>query len=174
MRSPYRSLLFALCSGALVFQSIVLSTYAGEAERLTFTGRVFMEPVDTRRILIAVTTHPDGSAEHLFLYTASKPLRVTPRLRNVQAHVEYEQGRGLRLIPDRENPQAFVFIVSRDFQPEGPDGAIRFEQTTGLSHYVADPPLRIEDLKALLKTGECGQSPQSCVAAGGQFLPFPG
>jgi hypothetical protein len=174
MRNRNRSLLYVLCSGMLVFNSSVWGTDAVETERITFAGRVFMEPIDTRRIVIAVATRSDGSAEHLFFYTATRPLRVTPRLRNWQGRIVYEAGRGLRLTPDDNSIQPIEFIVSSDFAAATPgEVPLRFEHTAGLSHYLANPPLRIEALKALQITGDCDRSPQHCVSVGGQYLPFP-
>jgi hypothetical protein len=175
MRKMNRSLFCVLCSGVFASQSVIWAACAGQAEHLTLTGRVFMEPIDARRILIAVATLTDGSAEHVFMYTARVPLRIGPRFRNWPARIDYEAGHGLRLTPDDKRIQAFVFAVTGDFAREVSDTfPDRFDQTTGLSHYLANPPLRIEDLKALHITGDCNRYPESCVEVGGQRLPFPG
>lgn len=158
-----------------MYHSAVWGANAVETERLAFAGRAFMEPIDARRIVIAVATRPDGRAEHLFLYTASTPLRVAPRLRNWPCRVVYEVGRGLRLTPDDNSVQPFEFIVSSDFAAATTDEVtLRFEQTAGLAHYLANPPLGIEALKTLRITGDCDRAPQRCAEVEGQYLPFPG
>ena len=175
MRKPYRSCFYVLGIGALVFPS-AWGTDAAETQHLTVVGRVFMEPVDARRILIAVATRADGTAEHIFMYTASERLRVEPHLRNWRGRVDYEAGHGLRLTPDDNRSQTIVFAVTKNFARDLADSyPIRLEQTRGLSHYVANPPFRIEDLEALRHiAGDCDQFPQRCVEVAGQFLPFPG
>src|SRR5206468_51562 len=72
---------------------------SADKEHLTLVGRVFVEPVDARRILVAVTTRTDGASEHLFLYTASRRLTASPRARSLQATVYYESTGGLRITP---------------------------------------------------------------------------
>jgi hypothetical protein len=174
MRYQRRSFLYPFyVLGALAFQMVAHDIHAGEEERLKLVGRVSMEAVDSRRILIAVATRSDGSAEHLFLYTASTPLRVSPNLRNVYAAVDYDSGNGLRVTPTLADQHTFEFVLTPTFESRAPD-VIRFKDPTGLSHYLANPPLRIEDLNALHKTRDCDQSPRACIDVAGQFLPFPG
>lgn len=146
-----------------------------DVERVTVVGRVFVETVDARRIVIAVSTHLDGRSEHVFLYTASKPLSVTPRFRNWQAQVNYESGGGLRITPFTAGAQALEFVLNPKFQTPAPEGSVlRFSDTVGLSHYVAHPALPLDDLKALHRRADCDGAPQACVEVAGQFLPFPG
>jgi hypothetical protein len=117
----------------------------------------------------------DGSSEHLFLYTASAPLSMTPRFRNLLATVYYETSGGLRIIPAANDAQTLEFVVTAGFATKGSAGSvIRFEQTLGLSHYVANPRLQSQDLQALNKTADCDHAPRACVEVAGQFLPFPG
>jgi hypothetical protein len=163
--------LFVFGASVLADQATAWGASPVDAEHLTFVGRVFVEPVDTRRVLVAVTTRMDGSSEHLFLYTASTPLSVTPRFRNLLATVYYETGGGLRITPAANDAQTLEFVVTAGF---GTHGSIRFEQTLGLSHYVANPRLQFQDLQALNKTADCDHAPRACVQVAGQFLPFPG
>ena len=167
--------LFMFVASGLADQATAWSASPVDAEHLTLVGRVFVEPVDTRRVLVAVTTRMDGSSEHLFLYTASTPLSVTPRFRNLLAGVYYETGGGLRITPAANDAQTLEFVVTAGFETQGSGGSvIRFEQTLGLSHYVANPRLQIQDLQALNKTADCDHAPRACVQVAGQFLPFPG
>ena len=146
-----------------------------DAEHLTFAGRVFVEPVDARRVLVAVTTRVDGSSEHLFLYTASKPLSVAPRFRDWPATVYYDSEGGLRITPAASDAQTLEFAVSPSFETPGSDASIiRFRQSLGLVHYVANPRLQIQDLNALQKIQDCDSAPRACVEVSGRFLPFPG
>ncbi|TLZ14681.1 MAG: hypothetical protein E6K30_14200 [Gammaproteobacteria bacterium] len=146
-----------------------------DKEHLTLVGRVFVEPVDARRILVAVTTRTDGGSEHLFLYTASRRLTVSPRARNLQATVYYESTAGLRITPARGDYQILEFVVGPDFESHRTDGSLLgFKETLGLVHYVANPRLQAVELEAIHKTGDCDRAPQACVAVAGQLLPFPG
>ena len=167
--------LFVFGASGLACEATAWGACPVDAEHLTLVGRVLVEPVDTRRVLVAVTTRMDGSSEHLFLYTASTPLSVTPRFRNLLATVYYETGGGLRITPAANDAQTLEFVVTAGFETQGSAGSvIHFEQTVGLSHYVANPRLQIQDLRAINKTGDCDRAPRACVEVAGQFLPFPG
>lgn len=153
---------------------VVQSADSADVENLTLAGRVFVETIDDRRVLVAVSTRLDGSAEHLFLYTATKPLSVQPHSRNWQATVYYETGGGLRVLPAGSDAQTLEFIVSPRFESQAPEATIvRFKETLGLVHYVADPRVAIGDLEGLRKTN-CNIAPKACVEVGDRFLPFPG
>src|SRR5204862_305937 len=103
--------------------------------QVTLIGRVFVEPVDARRILVAVTTRTDGASEHLFLYTASRRLTVSPRARNLQATVYYESTGGLRISPALGDYQILEFVVGPDFESHRTDGSLRgFTETLGPGH----------------------------------------
>ena len=146
-----------------------------DVEHLTLLGRVFVEPVDARRVVVAVSTRLDGASEHLFLYTAATPLTVTPRMRDVEATVYYETTGGLRITPAVTDSQILEFVVSPAFDSRRSDGSVLgFRQTLALKHYVANPRLRTEDLNTVHETGNCDLTPESCVEVAGQFLPFPG
>ncbi len=149
---------------------------AGEvdAERLTLTGRVLVEPVDARRVLVAIATRMDGSAEHLFLYTASKPLLAPPHPGDFLGTIYYETAGGLRIIP-AAGGQTLEFVVGKAFAGQGAGGVVvRFTDTLGLSHYLANPRLHLESLKTLHRAADCNTDPKACVDVAGQFLPFPG
>ena len=172
----YSCLCLLLFSGAsgLARPPVVSDANAGDSEHLTLAGRVFVETIDDRRILVAVSTRMDGSAEHLFLYTATKPLAVTPNSRNWQATVYYETGGGLRVIPMGSDAQTLEFVISPGFESQGSEATIlRFKQTLGLVHYLANPRVSIGDLEGLQK-GNCNIAPKACVQVGDRFLPFPG
>lgn len=144
-----------------------------DVEHLTFVGRVFIEPIDARRVIVAVSTRLDGASEHLFLYTASTPLTVTPRMRNVVATVYYDTTGGLRVTPATGDSKILEFIVSPAFDSRRPDDSvISFRQTLALKHYVANPRLQSADLNTVHETGDCDRSPEACVEVAGQFLPF--
>lgn len=145
-----------------------------DVENLTLAGRVFIETIDDRRVLVAVSTRVDGSSEHFFLYTATKPLTVQPHSRNWQATVYYETGGGLRVMPAGSDAQALEFVVSPRFESHGSEATtVHFKQTLGLVHYVANPRVPTGDLEALRKTN-CNIAPKACVEVGDRFLPFPG
>ncbi len=177
MRRPYHfcaGWLFALGAG-LACHTVAWSAGPEDIEHLTLVGRVFVEPVDARRVLVAVTTRMDGVSQHLFLYTASQSLSVNPRMRDVQATVYYETTGGLRITPAASDAQTLEFVVSPAFDSRRTDGSvIGFKQTLALKHYVANPRLRLEDLNAVHKTRDCDLAPQTCVEVAGQFLPFAG
>jgi hypothetical protein len=146
-----------------------------DREHLTLFGRVFVEPVDARRVLVAVTTRTDGASEHLFLYTARERLTASPRARNIQASVYYETSGGLRITPALGDYQILEFVVSPAFDSHRTDGSVLgFRETLGLAHYVAKPRLQAVELEAMHKTGDCDRAPQACVEVAGQLLPFPG
>jgi hypothetical protein len=142
---------------------------------MTLVGRVFVEPIDSRRVVVAVTTRLDDAFEHVFLYTAGMPLTVPPRMRHVEATVYYETTGGLRITPAVTDSQILEFVVSAAFDSRRSDGSVLgFRQTLALKHYVANPRLRTEDLNTVHETGNCDLTPESCVEVAGQFLPFPG
>ena len=148
---------------------------SADTERLTLAGRVFVETVDDRRVLVAVSTHMDGSSEHLFLYTATKPLAVKPHSRNWQATAYYETGGGLRLTPNGSDAQTLEFVVSPGFESQGSEATIvRFTETLGLTHYLANPRFPLGDLEALRKIIDCNINARACVEVADRFLPFPG
>jgi len=144
-----------------------------DMERLTLAGRVFIETIDDRRVLVAISTRVDGSSEHFFLYTATKPLSVQPHSRNWQATIYYETGQGLRVIPAGSDAQTLEFVVSPRFESGSEASTVRFKQTLGLLHYVANPRVSVGDLEALRKTN-CNIAPKACVEVADRFLPFPG
>jgi hypothetical protein len=166
-------LLFLLGASGFAEQPAVPGMDSVDTERLTLAGRVFIETIDDRRVLVAISTRVDGSSEHFFLYTATKPLSVQPRSRNWQATVYYETGAGLRVIPVGSDAQTFEFVVSPRFESGSEATTLRFTQTLGLAHYVANPRVSIGDLEALKKTN-CNIAPKACVEVGDRFLPFPG
>ena len=96
MRRTYHGYagLLLTAGAALAYHTAAWGGAPEDREHLTLVGRVFVEPVDARRILVAVTTRTDGASEHLFLYTASRRLTVSPRARNIQASVYYETSVG--------------------------------------------------------------------------------
>jgi hypothetical protein len=166
-------LLFSGASG-LAAPPVVPGADSADSEHLTLAGRVFVETIDDRRVLVAISTRMDGSSEHLFLYTATKPLSVKPHSRNWQATAYYETRGGLRVTPAGSDAQTLEFIVSASFESQGSGATIvRFKQTLGLVHYVANPRVPIGDLEGLQK-GNCNISPKACVQVGDRFLPFPG
>lgn len=168
------SLLFLFGASGFADPPAVPGMDSVDTERLTLAGRVFIETIDDRRVLVAISTRVDGSSEHLFLYTATKPLSVRPNSRNWQATVYYETGGGLRVMPAGGDAQALEFVVSSRFESPGSEAAIvRFKQTLGLVHYVANPRVPIGDLEGLRKTN-CNIAPKACVEVGDRFLPFPG
>jgi hypothetical protein len=170
----YAGLLLTAGAG-LAFHTAAWGGAPEDREHLTLVGRVFVEPVDARRVLVAVSTRTDGAAEHLFLYTASRRLTASPRARNIEATVYYESSGGLRITPALGDYQILEFVVSPDFDSHRTDGSVLgFKETLGLTHYVASPRLRAVQLEAMHKTGDCDQAPQACVEVAGQFLPFPG
>jgi hypothetical protein len=168
------SLVAALAAVCLGHQAL----WAGDevdAQRLTLTGRVLVEPVDARRVLVAIATRMDGSAEHLFLYTASKPLLAPPHPGDFLGTIYYETAGGLRIIPAAGDRQTLEFVVGKAFAAQGAGGAVmRFTDTLGLAHYLADPRLHLESLKTLHRAADCNREPKACVDVAGQFLPFPG
>jgi len=177
MRRTYHGYagLLLTAGAALAYHTAAWGGAPEDREHLTLVGRVFVEPVDARRILVAVTTRTDGASEHLFLYTASRRLTVSPRARNIQASVYYETSVGLRITPALGDYQILEFVVGPDFESHRTDGSLLgFKETLGLVHYVANPRLQAVELEAIHKTGDCDQAPQACVAVAGQFLPFPG
>ena len=169
------ALLLLLGASGLVHPAALSGAAAVDVERLTLVGRVFVVPVDARRIIVAISTRMDGSSEHVFLYTASQPLSGTLHFQNLQAGVYYETGAGLRITPVDGEGQTLEFVANPSFETQAPEGTIvRFKQTLGLSHYLAKPRLQLYDLQALHKTADCERLPQTCVEVAGQTLPFPG
>ncbi|TLZ24791.1 MAG: hypothetical protein E6K29_16535 [Gammaproteobacteria bacterium] len=167
--------LLLVAGGGFAYHTAVRGGAPADKEHLTLIGGVFVEPVDARRILVAVTTRTDGASEHLFLYTASRRLTVSPRARNLQATVYYESTGGLRITPALGDYQILEFVVGPDFESHRTDGSLLgFKETLGLVHYVANPRLQAVELEAIHKTGDCDRAPQTCVAVAGQLLPFPG
>jgi hypothetical protein len=167
--------LLLAAGAALAYTTAVRGGAPEDQEHLTLVGRVFVDLVDARRILVAVTTRMDGAAEHLFLYTASTRLTVSPRARNIQATVYYESSGGLRITPMLGDYQILEFVVRPDFDSHRTDGSVLgFKETLGLAHYVANPRLQAVQLEAMHKTGDCDRAPRACVEVAGQFLPFPG
>jgi hypothetical protein len=167
--------LLLAAGAALAYPTAVRGGAPEDQEHLTLVGRVFVDLVDARRILVAVTTRMDGAAEHLFLYTASTRLTVSPRARNIQATVYYESSGGLRITPMLGDYQILEFVVRPDFDSHRTDGSVLgFKETLGLAHYVANPRLQAVQLEAMHKTGDCDRAPRACVEVAGQFLPFPG
>lgn len=145
----------------------------GDVEHLTLVGVVFVEPIDARRVVVAVSTRMDGASEHLFLYTAAVPLTVTLRMRNVDASVYYDSTGGLRITPAYQDSQMIELVVSPAFGSRRPEGSvISLRQTLALRHYVASPRLQIKDLNTVHETGNCDLAPEACVQVAGQFLPF--
>jgi hypothetical protein len=139
---------------------------------LELAGTVFLEPVDARRILVAVATQPGGAADEVFLYTAIRPLRDIPRLRDVSASLVYDADHGLRIVPTAPGGQVIEFVVGA--APAGRTlGAIRFTLTAGLAHYRAQPPLQASELRSLSHRADCDVTPRACIQVAGQFLPFP-
>ena len=170
----YVGLLLAAGAG-LAYHTAVRGGAPEDKEHLTLVGRVFVDLVDARRILVAVTTRTDGASEHLFLYTASTRLTVSPRARNILASVYYETSAGPRITPVLGDYQILEFVVSPGFDSHRTDGSVLgFKETLGLAHYVANPRLHAVELEAMHKTGDCDRAPQACVEVAGQFLPFPG
>ena len=94
----YVSWLWLLGASALAAQSALAGDTPEDTEHLTMTGRVFIEPIDAHRLLIAISTRLDASSEHVFLYTAKEPLNPPPRLEGM-AGLYYETGGGLRITP---------------------------------------------------------------------------
>jgi hypothetical protein len=160
--------------------SLVLAVVAGHLStpamaddgHIHLVGSVFMEPVDARRIVVAVTVN--GSAEHFFLYTASTTLKVTPRLRNYGAIVDYDEGQRLRVTLTGGDTRSFEFAASPRLGMQVADGSIiGFYKTVALSHYVARPPVNAHDLDSL-HSSDCDRSPRTCTEVAGQSLPFGG
>ena len=177
MRRTYHSYagLLLTAGAALAYHTAAWGGAPEDREHLTLVGRVFVEPVDARRILVAVSTRTDGASEHLFLYTAGRRLTLSPRARNIQASVYYETSVGLRITPALGDYQILEFVVGPDFDSHRTDGSVLgFKETLGLAHYVANPRLQAVELEAIHKTGDCDRAPQGCVEVAGQFLPFPG
>lgn len=71
--------LLLVAGGGLAYHTAGRGGAPADKEHLTLVGRVFVEPVDARRILVAVSTRTDGASEHLFLYTAGRRLTVSPK-----------------------------------------------------------------------------------------------
>jgi hypothetical protein len=141
---------------------------------LNLVGLVFVVPVDDLRIIVAVDTNKDGASDHLFLYVASEKPITTLRLRSVYAKVEYHRGQRLLLTPSAGFSRVVELLANGAAQSGTENGsAIRFEKTTGLSHYVPTNPLKTKDLETPLKVGDCKAQPQNCWEVAGQFLPFP-
>jgi hypothetical protein len=164
--------LWVLCT-VTVLGSAGQAIWAAEQGEIALEGYIFVEPIDSRRIVVAVDTNHDGVATHIFLYTSRSRLRITPRLRNVSAKVYYEEGKRLRVAPT--NYRLLEFIVTRNEQSVDRDSsAILFENTTGLADYIPATPIRITDLSAATDVVNCDAAPTRCLQVSGQWLPFPG
>jgi hypothetical protein len=132
-----------------------------------------MEPVDARRIIVAVSVN--GVAEHFFLYTASVTFEVTPRLRNAEAIVDYDEGQRLRVTLTGPDKRSFEFAASPRLGTQVADGStIGFYKTVGLLHYVAHPPVNARELDSVHTISNCESSPRTCTEVAGQSLPFAG
>jgi hypothetical protein len=150
------------------------SAWSQSEASLNLVGLVFVVPADDLRIIVAVDTNKDGVSDHLFLYVASEKSTATPRLRSVPAKVEYRSGQRLLLTPSGGSSRVLEFLTTEAAHSGTENGsAIRFEKTTGLSHYVPTNPLKTKDLETPLKVGDCKTQPQSCFEVAGQLLPFP-
>jgi hypothetical protein len=169
--SPGRLHLAQLATGLLSLAAQAEIIPDGRAH-LELAGTVFLEPVDARRILVAVATQPGGAADEVFLYTAIRPLRDIPRLRDVSATLVYDEAHGLRIVPTAPGGQVIEFVVGAAHAAQTL-GTLRFSLTAGLAHYRAQPPLQPADLRSLGHRADCDLAPRACIQVGGQFLPFP-
>ncbi len=165
----------------LTFLAVVVCCFAASSAksqddlRLQLEGMVCAEPIDDQRVIIAIDTNGKGNADHLFLYTASEPLRVSPSLRNVPARVEYRRGEFLLLTMHGLPYQPLKFLEYGNVRDEAAEGsAIRFDKTIGLSHYIPTVPMKIMDLASWKKVADCNAAPKACLEVAGQFVPFPG
>jgi hypothetical protein len=164
----------ALLLALLVF-CLVAPVAFSQDEPLKLKGAVWVEPVDERRIIVAVDVDGKGNADHIFLYTASQLLRVRPQMRNVTANIEYVDGRLLRVTPTVDSPRSLEFMDNRQMHIGALDvSTTRFEQTIGLSHYVPTSAIALRELAGRHPLRECNGAAKRCFEVGGQFLPFPG
>lgn len=156
-----------------------------DSPSLHLGGYIFMEPIGTRRVLVAIASQPRGVIEHIFLYTAAKDftasqnyrgagrIQITPRVRNVEGTLDYQRGKELEIILTGTGGNTFQFTES--FSPSAPTAdraTVRFNDTVGLNHYVASPPLKWSELEEVHAITDCDDAPKVCIEVGGQNLPF--
>jgi hypothetical protein len=140
-------------------------------ESLDVDGNIYVWTIDSRHIIVAVDHDKRGSADHVFLYTASERLRVSLKVSSWRGRISYRSGTSL-LVVLRNQPQALEFILDRDFKSDRTGQTIRFSNTTDLLHYRPVTPMQIKDLTAGSHTGDCDVSPRACFKVAGEFLPF--
>jgi len=164
-----RKMLTAVCA---VLSIASVRVAAGDQEVLFLKGRIVIDVVDAKRVIVAVDSNQDGTVEHLFLYTASERLRVTPRMA-ASGEVQYLEGDFL-LVKPAGGLKNLRFSAREESGPtDSDDAVIPFDRTAGLSQYIPVAPLSIKDLESTRVTGDCARSPASCVEVAGQLLPFP-
>lgn len=151
---------------------LAIASARADQEILSLHARIVVDVVDAKRIIVAVDSNQDGSVEHLFLYTASERLRVTPRM-TANGEVQFREGDFL-LVKPAGGMKTLRFSARQEFVATNSDDAVlRFDRTAGLSKYTPVVPLSIKDLESKRVTADCASSPASCVEVAGQLLPFP-
>lgn len=144
---------------------------AGDQEILSFRGRVIVDVVDAQRVIVAVDSNKDGNVEHLFLYSASERMHVSPQL-DIPGEVQYREGGFLLVKLAGGMPNLWFSARQESGASDSGTAVIRFDRTAGLSQYSPVTPISIEDLRSKRVTGDCASTPASCVEVSGQLLPF--
>jgi hypothetical protein len=144
---------------------------AGDQEILSLRGRVIVDVVDAQRVIVAVDSNKDGKVEHLFLYSASERMHVSPQL-DIPGEVQYREGDFLLVKLAGGVPNLWFSARQESGASDSDASVIRFDRTAGLSQYIPVAPISIEDLKSKRITGDCAMTPASCVEVSGQLLPF--
>jgi hypothetical protein len=163
-----RKILSAVC---MVLAIASVRVAARDEEVLSLRGLIVVDMVDTQRIIVAVDSNRDGTVEHLFLYTASERLRVTPRM-TTPGEAQYREGDFL-LVKPAGGMRSLHFSAREESEVHSDNDVIRFDRTAGLSQYIPIAPISIKDLASKRVTADCASSPASCVEVAGQLLPFP-
>ena len=148
-----------------------LQAAAGDQKVLSVRGRIIVEVVDAPRVVVAVDSNRDGNVEHLFLYSASVGMLVSPQM-DIFGEVQYREGGFLLVDVAGGAPDLWFSAKQESGATDSNAAVIRFDRTAGLSHYVPVTPISVEDLKSKTIIGDCSSAPDSCVEVSGERLPF--